>query len=145
MRPVSPTAERIGRPSKFTPERRARVLEAITGGATRTAAALHAGIDERTLYRWMDRYVSFASDLTRAEADAELRCTALIQRAAEIDWRAAAWWLERRRPDEYGRRERVDSRVDISNSGVHIYLPARGELSTNGSSTAADVPDAGSA
>jgi transposase-like protein len=89
------------------------VLEAIRGGATRKAAALHAGIDDATLYRWMVAKASFASAIARAEADVEVRCTALILNAATTDPRHAEWWLERRRPDDYARRERVDLDVYI--------------------------------
>lgn len=93
---------------KYTQERAQRVLEAISAGATRKAAAGHAGIDERTLYRWLERHVSFASLLRAREDDVEVRACAVIQQAALDDWRAAAWWLERRRADEYGRRDKVD-------------------------------------
>jgi len=104
----------LARPSKYTPERERLVLEAISGGATRRAAALHAGIDEATLYNWLNHYSSFSGRIARAEADVEVRCTALILRAAEMDPRHAEWWLERRRPDDYGRRERVtaDGRLE---------------------------------
>ena len=37
---------------------------------------------------------------------------ALIAKAAgEGNWQAAAWWLERRFPERWGRRERVDATV----------------------------------
>jgi len=98
------------------------VLEAITGGATRKAAALHAGIDERTLYRWMERYVSFASLIARAEADVEVRCTALILRAAETDPRHAEWWLERRRPDDYAQRQKLDLEVYVRQRARELGL-----------------------
>jgi transposase-like protein len=93
----------VSRPPKFNEERAERVLEAIRAGATRRAAAGHAGIDESTLWRWTQRFASFATRLTRAEDDVEVRCTATILHAAADDWRAAAWWLERRRPAEYAR------------------------------------------
>lgn len=96
------------RPPKFTPDRQQLILEAISAGATRKAAALHAGIDDATLYRWMQRYASFATHIARAEADVELRCTTLILNAAETDPRHAEWWLERRRTEDYGRRDRVE-------------------------------------
>jgi transposase-like protein len=92
----------LARPAKYTPERERLVLEAIRGGATRKAAALHAGIDEQTFYNWMRRYSSFSGLIARAEADVEVRCVALILNAATTDPRHAEWWLERRRPESYG-------------------------------------------
>jgi hypothetical protein len=94
----------VSRPPKYNPERVDLVLEAIRAGATRRAAAGHAGIDHATLYRWLERNATFATLLTRAEDDVEIRCTATILHAAMDDWRAAGWWLERRRPGSYARR-----------------------------------------
>jgi hypothetical protein len=94
----------VSRPPKYNPERVDLVLEAIHAGATRRAAAGHAGVSEDTLERWQQRYADFADSLTRAEDDVEIRCTATILHAAMHDWRASAWWLERRRPVYYARR-----------------------------------------
>jgi transposase-like protein len=101
----------VARPVKFTPERQQRVLEAITAGATRHAAALHAGVDDATLYRWLARSESFATLVARAEADVEIRHAANIAVAAQTDWRASAWWLERRRSADYGQQARIELTV----------------------------------
>ena len=99
----------MSRPPKFSKERTERVLEAIRAGATRRAAAGHAGIDHATLYRWLERNATFATLLTRVEDDVEVRWTATILQASLEDWRAVAWWLERRRPEAYGRRLDTDN------------------------------------
>lgn len=98
------------------------MLEAISGGATRKASALHAGIDEATLYNWLRRYSSFSGQIARAEADVEVRCTALILNAATTDPRHAEWWLERRRPDDYGRRDKVDLEVYVRQRARELGL-----------------------
>ena len=38
----------------------------------------------------------------RAKEEAVLGYVAAIRGAARDDWRAAAWWLERRRPEDFG-------------------------------------------
>jgi hypothetical protein len=35
----------------------------------------------------------------------------IAKAANDGTWQAAAWWLERRRPDDYSRRDRVDVTV----------------------------------
>ena len=40
----------------------------------------------------------------KAEADAEVRNVAIIQRAADTTWQAAAWWLERKHKAEWSSR-----------------------------------------
>lgn len=52
-------------------------------------------------------YVVFAFQVKRSTAAAEIRVINNIQKASASQWQAGAWWLERTRPDEYGRRDRL--------------------------------------
>jgi hypothetical protein len=101
-----------GRPSKRTPEREARLLEALRAGNTRKAACHYAGIEIHTFLNWVNRFSHFSQAVEKAEGDAEVRMVAQIAQAAQTGtWQAAAWWLERRRPDDYGRREKIEITV----------------------------------
>jgi hypothetical protein len=112
----------MSRPPKFNDDRAERVLEAIRAGATRRAAAGHAGVDHATLYRWLERNATFATLLTRAEDDVEIRCVATILQASTSDWKAASWWLERRRPDAYGRRFEPDTLAAAAVTTVTVHF-----------------------
>lgn len=60
----------------------------------------------------MDADATFRDAVERAENVAEARATTLVVKAAyEGQWTAAAWWLERRRPDQYGKRLSVDVNI----------------------------------
>ena len=96
---------------KRSPEREQRVLQALRNGNTRTAAARCAGIEIHTLERWAKRSAQFAQALSRAEAESQVALVAIVRQAAASDWRAAAHLLERRWPDEWGRREKID--IDV--------------------------------
>jgi len=107
----------MARPDKLTPERHERIVEAIRLGNTREAAAAYARVGERTLYRWLakgqqarngSKCRQLWQDVKEAENEAELTSVAIIRAAAEKQWTAAAWWLERRRPDQWGRKENLD-------------------------------------
>jgi hypothetical protein len=101
----------VGRPTKRTPKVEADIVHALRAGNTRKAACHYAGIDLHTLGRWM-HFATFATAIEKAETDAEVRFVAQIAKAAQDGtWQAAAWWLERRRPDDYSRRDRVDVTV----------------------------------
>ena len=50
----------------------------------------------------------FCQAIKKALADFEVRTVTLVQQAAPADWRAAMTLLERRFPDRWGRRDRVD-------------------------------------
>ena len=65
-----------------------------------------------TCYRWMDD-VAFRNEVEKAEAQAEAAYTSLVQTAALTSWQAAAWWLERRKYMDFGRRDRVEVKIDL--------------------------------
>lgn len=91
------------------------LCDVLKTGGTRTAACAHVGIDRSLFYDWL-QFPSFSDAVARAEAEAELRFGAVVMQAAvrENDWRAAAFWLERRRPEEWGERQRVDVTMDVA-------------------------------
>jgi transposase-like protein len=103
----------MARPTKRTPEREQRLLQAIRAGNTRRAACAYAGISDETLANWSRRSLDFLESLTRAEAESEVALVATIRQAAQQDWRAAAHLLERRWPDTWGRRDKVDLDVYV--------------------------------
>jgi hypothetical protein len=98
------------------------VLQAIAAGSTRRAAALRAGVHEVTLVHWMQRSANFANAIARAEADVEVRMVALVMQAAITDARHAEWWLERRRPDDYAQRQRVDLELYVRQRARELGL-----------------------
>jgi hypothetical protein len=103
----------MARPSKMTDARVSTLLMALREGNTRRAAAAHAGIDHATFYRWLETNATFRDAIQKAEADAEVRHVAIVAQAGQRNWQASAWWLERRRDDDYGQRRQVDFRLDV--------------------------------
>src|SRR5688572_2082631 len=97
----------MARPSK-QPHALPVVLKALRTGATRTAACAAAGVTPPTLQRWA-REETTQNQLTQAEAEAEIYMVSVIMKAADAgSWKAAAWWLEHRRPAEWGARQRLE-------------------------------------
>lgn len=95
---------KAGRPTKLTPARQQRICDAIRLGATHLLAAQASGIDERTFYRWMDEKSQFCQAVKAAEGEAALVWLEKIEAAAsDGNWQAAAWKLERRYPQMYGK------------------------------------------
>ena len=104
----------MGRPTKLTPELQEELLKALRGGAYVEDACGYVGIHKDTFYEWMrrgadgdDLYSEFSDAVEKARASAVVRNIALLQKAAEDSWQAAAWWLERTRPNQYGRRTNI--------------------------------------
>lgn len=108
-----------------------RAVKLKKGGATNVDIAKALGISESTFYRWVstpstDAERELSESLKKAEADYKNALQGIIAKAAqERDWKAAAWLLERKYPEEYGRRM-LDLRGDI---GVKtISAEARAEM-----------------
>jgi len=89
-----------GRFSLKTPERVQAICNALRAGNTRRASAHFAEIHVDTFYEWM-KDPTFSEQVEKAEADAEVRFVTKVASASEETWQAAAWWLERRRPDDF--------------------------------------------
>jgi len=94
------------------------MVEALRQGNHLEVAAALGGLSREDVYKWMKRglaepegdYGQFAKDVKAAMAEAEVRSVQVIAEAAERDWKAAAWMLERRAPNRWGRpsQESVD-------------------------------------
>jgi hypothetical protein len=100
---------RPGPDTKYTPETVKKIVDALSAGNTRGASSAYGGISQKTLERWMKRYVDFDEAVKDAEARAEVGHVANIAQAAKSgNWTASAWWLERRRHQDWGRKDRVE-------------------------------------
>jgi hypothetical protein len=93
--------------SHLTDVQKQQICAILSAGCDRLAAAKYVGCSWDEIRGAMLEDRRFADDVRRAEAGAELTHMRNVQNAARDDkhWRASVWWLERRAPDRYGRRE----------------------------------------
>ena len=93
----------------------ANLCQALKSGNTKKNACLLAGCSETQLYKWLrdpnceleDTLAhQFASSIKKSMAEAQNRNVVLIQKAAQTNWQASAWYLERSDPTNWGKRER---------------------------------------
>lgn len=102
-----------GRP-KYSDAVRKKVIAGLKTGMTRVAASGWAGIARTTLFDWIEKDEAFREAVLEAEAFAEARYTATISALTgtatppATRFRASAFWLERRRPQEWRERTTVD-------------------------------------
>jgi hypothetical protein len=110
-------------------------LNALKGGNYIEVACSYAGLAPSTVYRWLERgraerasqeignkpdaqekqYLEICEAVEKARADAVLRNVTIIQQAAgNGQWQAAAWWLERSMPQQYGRRIQAEVATTVS-------------------------------
>ena len=118
---------------KCTPELIRRAVKLKKGGASNIDIAKALGISESTFYRWTstptsDNQRELSELLKKAEADYKNALMGIIAKAAqERDWKAAAWLLERKYPDEYGRKF-VSATVEGSMKVEAISQETRAEM-----------------
>lgn len=122
-----------GRPTKLTIEIQTKVCDAIRGGNYRETAAMWVGVPPETLSRWMKKtgakYLAFRRAVLEAERAAEIRAVALVMKAAAEDPSHAKWWLERKFPERWARRDRHElmgeggGPVKLEH-GIQVFLPS---------------------
>lgn len=118
-----------GRTTKLTPELQRNLCAVISAGNYVVTACNYVGIDPTTYSMWLQRgtgthptrpktklYVDFVEAVQKAEAQAEATRVARIAKAGqEGTWQADAWYLERRYPERWGRKQ-----LDVTSGGKPI-------------------------
>ena len=103
------------RPVKITYELIDAISEDIAQGFSFDQAALNNGISSTSFFRWKQKgldseseviYRDFTKAVGAAAEFSESEALQLVRSAAKIDrnWKAAAWFLERRFPEKYAKR-----------------------------------------
>jgi len=142
----------MGRPSKLTPEVARTLIQEIAKGVPIIHACAAARIHQKTYYWWKDqaekgktKYVKLFDRIRRAEGRLIREQLGMVMHAArhrkDLDWRAYAWYLEKRFPHEFGSPGgrpaampatiSADKDGKVTLSGVQIYLPENGRLPTD--------------
>lgn len=105
-----------GRPTKLTQELMDRIASYIKAGNYIDVAASACGVPRNTLHRWLKEgneaksgiKKEFRVTVENAVAVSQVRDVLVIDKAAQGGhWRAAAWRLERKNADHWGRRDIV--------------------------------------
>lgn len=108
---------KVGRRTRLTPDVQNSIVTALRAGNYSETAAAYAGISKATFYEWCARgrrepdsiYADFLDAVESAKAASEVRDVALIDKAAtDGSWQAAAWKLERKYPQRWGRLTRTE-------------------------------------
>ena len=129
---LSKNGESMACPSKLTPEIQQRIGENISLGLTYRLAAELAGVTYKSFNIYMNRgkteksgkYFEFYKFIQKQNADAAEALLERIKEAADSgNSQICMWILERRFPDEFGRRvyrktntvsENINANVDIT-------------------------------
>ncbi len=101
-----------------------RVCETICEGLRKgnyvTTCCRAVGISQRTYYNWKKKgeegeepYATFLQKVDEAEAEGEMAMMEIIHdNAISGNWLSSAWVLERKYPNRFGKRERMELQTD---------------------------------
>lgn len=119
------------RPTKLTEERQERICKALQKGVSIEGACNLAGVSERVFYKWRkrgreelerveeghancsvrkeeQRYVQFVQETTRAIGESEEYLVKSIREAAPETPNAALRMLERRFPERWSKKQKIE-------------------------------------
>lgn len=102
----------MGKP-KCTTEAIAEAVRLKRAGVNNRDIAMALGIHEATFYRWIgnpktENQRKLSDALKKTEADYKSALLTIIYNSAtKRDWKAAAWLLERKYPQEYAKQVRL--------------------------------------
>jgi len=140
LTPPPPPPKPRGRPTIRTAEVAGRICEAVGRGVPFTYAARLAGIAYSSLAEWRNSDEVFRAQLEEAIALSVEARLKTIRDAADMDWRAASWWLEHVLPESFAR-----NRIEVTGAdggpltgGVTLYLPQK----TNGPGAVVETTEA---
>lgn len=111
------------------------LIQALQGGNYIEHACHYADLAPSTVYRWLERgrtekqsqeqgnppnpaetpYIELCDSIEKARASAIVANVTIIQSAARNgQWQAAAWWLERSLPNQYGRKIQAEVTTQVN-------------------------------
>lgn len=123
-----------GRPTRCTDNMIVQLASLIADGMTYALAAEACGIHSDTFRQWMRKgeageepYVALVVALQRAEALGAHALLQKVQAASDMDWKAAAWLLERRHPESYARQRPQDQQPHQPQQHLHVHILAEAQ------------------
>lgn len=130
-----------GRPKKITPAIIQKLEDAFSMGCTDTEACLHAGISQSALYEFQKRNPKFKERKAKLKETPVLRARNKVVSEVEKDTKAAQWYLERKKSDEFGQTKQhkvdithqmddqqlLDTFIQLANSFKQQQLPGNTE------------------
>lgn len=128
---------KVGRPSKLTEKLKTELLALIREGNYLDTACAVVGVDYRTICDWIQRgtdahpsrsnnreFAQFVHEYNKAKAEAEANLVRCVNKAADKDWKAAAWKLARRDPLKWGDIKTASLEELILNLAAHGIISA---------------------
>lgn len=118
----------MGRKTKLTPEITNQICNLIEKGLPYSFVCEAVGIHKDTFYDWMKKgeagkkeFSDFSDSVNRSKANFALKCLERVNQAADNgSVFCATWLLEKRFPEEFGKRENINIKSKNENENLNI-------------------------
>ena len=136
----------MARRTKLTKDLQALLVARLAVGNYIDAACMSVGISPASFYVWMDKgreaekkterkrtaqdrlHMEFMEAVENAQGVSEVNALAMVRKAMPDAWQAAAWILERKFPERWGRREKIEISAAIVTIRAEVYQIVAVEL-----------------
>lgn len=100
----------VGRPTVMTDECLRKLQVAFMMGCSKREACLYAEIGESTLYDYIREYPEFSEKIERWKSYENVKARMVVHQALHSgDRDMAKWYLERKIPDEFNPKRKIDA------------------------------------
>ena len=119
-----PEPEGIGRNPVLDTAKRNRIIAMLVNGSSRRMAAAYVGCAPSTITRTILRDPQFAMEISQAEQTSEIQALRAIRKAYQEPryWRAAAWLLERRNPNDFTVRKPNILTEEAAKDAIDVFI-----------------------
>jgi hypothetical protein len=115
---------------KYSKKKAQIIVDCLKELSTISAACDAANIDRMTYYAWLRDIPEFKEFMEKSKGEIEESCRMKAIKAINDNfsknWTSAAWWLERTYPDEFGRKEKIEQNMTVSQVRI-VYKVPEGE------------------
>lgn len=97
-----------GRPLAINKEMEEEIIQLLSDGMSQVKVAQAMGISDETLSQHKKRFPGFAGRIEKAKRATDALAHKSVKVGMLKDWKAGAWWLERRHPDEFQEKKTLE-------------------------------------
>ena len=97
-----------GRPFAISKEMESEIIQMLSDGMSQKKTAVAIGVTEETLIQHKKRFPEFSERIEKAKRETDRLAHKSVKVGMLKDWRAGAWWLERRHPDEFKEKKEIE-------------------------------------
>jgi hypothetical protein len=91
------------------------LVEILSRGISINAACGYVGISRGSFYKWKSEHPEFENAINGSKFQLEARLLTQIEDQGGADWRALAWILERRYPQDWSLKRELEVSINKSN------------------------------